>query len=407
MDRTLIRYLLVVLLGLAAAVWLADQAYLHRQKQVPNREALMLSEILASYCATNPCNSGAAPWPGLLFMGSAELSLPQEQAKALERGKLIRANFGTEEHFYYLRSGGLIAQLGPFENTEVDDHGWYSELFYLLLGLSILLCLWPLVRDLQGLKEAATRFARDRDPEHFRFRHSSFFTPVSEAMIWMSQRLARSLALQRELSATLSHELRTPISRLKFAVNSLPPACSENVKAELQEDLDELEQLVAEYLTFARQEHERPLLDFRRVDLVELLEPILLQFEQYSSKQIHLSAPESVPAIVDTRSIIRVFKNLIENGVKYACREIRVSLYISHEGIVFCIEDDGHGLEGRELEDIFLPYVREERASQVSGYGLGLAIVRKIVDWHDGRIAAGASKTLGGARFELCLPAVE
>lgn len=365
----------------------------------------MLREALAGYCAVNACDAGSAPWPGLVFMDASELFLPSGEAEALARGQLIRANTDTGEQFYYLQKGGLIAQLGPFDGGESGDHGWYTQLFYLFLGLAILLSLWPMVRDLQGLKIAATRFARDRNPQHFHFRHSSFFTPVSGAMIWMSQRLARSIALQKELSATLSHELRTPISRLKFSVNALPPECSQALKAEMQDDLDALDQLVAEYLTFARQESERPLLDFAKVNLVELLTPLLQRLAQYSGKHVGLDAPELLPVTVDTRSISRALKNLVENGIKYADSEILVSLYSSDDEVVFCIEDDGPGLDGRGLEDIFLPYVREEKVSQVSGYGLGLAIVRKIVDWHDGRIVVGGSDSLGGARFELRLPA--
>ncbi|WOX06651.1 sensor histidine kinase [Microbulbifer pacificus] len=404
MYRALIRYLSLVLLGLAAAVWIADQAYIQRQSEVPGLEARLISEALKGYCEVNSCRAGNMPWPGLEFSRMSEFSLPENETKELARGRMLRAKSSTNENFYYVKIDDLIAQIGPFDESSQVENDWHTELFYLLLGVSVFLCFWPILRDLHQLKLAATRFARDRDPQHFRFPHSSFFSPISEAMIWMGNRLARSLALQKELSSTLSHELRTPISRLKFSVNTLPATGEEPTKAEMLEDLHELDQLVSEYLTFARQESERPLLDFSQVDLVDVVARLLDRLGQYSGKRIELIAPDSLRTRADIRSITRALKNLIENGIKYAQSEVRVGLYDDSGEVVVCIEDDGRGLEGEAFEDLFLPYVREKCVSKISGYGLGLAIVRKIVDWHGGHIIASHSIALGGARFELRLP---
>nr|WP_305121274.1 ATP-binding protein [Microbulbifer elongatus] len=221
----------------------------------------------------------------------------------------------------------------------------------------------------------------------------------------MSQRLARAVALQQELSATLSHELRTPITRLRFLVASLPHESDANLKREIQEDLDELDALVDEYLTFARQEHERPLLDFGPVNLLDLISPRFQQVAHISGRRAQLDVASLVVAEADRRSLVRVFNNLIDNGVKYSASVVHIRLYLEDGDAVFVIEDDGPGLAGIDFEDLFLPYARESGVQELPGYGLGLAIVRKVVDWHSGSISAGASTTFGGARFELRLPA--
>ncbi|WP_105101772.1 sensor histidine kinase [Microbulbifer pacificus] len=407
MNRLYIRYLLLVLLGLSVMVWLADQVYLSRQQQAPAPETLALHQMLNAYCQQNVCApERALHGERIRFLAPDQLALPPAERQALNAGNPVRAESDTGEYVLYLKAGDLIAQLGPFQDDLSETHHWYTRLFYLFLGLSILFCLWPLIRDLQQLKDAAACFARDRNPRHFKFPHSNFFTPVSDAMVWMGQRLARAVALQQELSATLSHELRTPITRLKFAVESLPSSCDPLLKQEFQEDLDELEGLVEEYLTFSRQEHERPLLDFEPVNLLELVSPRLQQLAKISGRQAGIEISRMVIAMADRRSLVRVFNNLIDNGIKYSLTQVQARLYQDGGEAVFVIEDDGPGLAGLGFEDIFLPYVRADGAQEVSGYGLGLAIVRKVVGWHEGSIVAGASSALGGARFELRLPAL-
>ncbi|WP_231759681.1 sensor histidine kinase [Microbulbifer elongatus] len=408
MSRYYLRYLIVVLLCLSASVWLADQVYLNQQQKAVAAEPLEVSlrQLLDRLCDLGACTPSAPGQPGdIRVLPVTQLALPEAELDYLNRGGLVRAEDEYGSQLLYMRAGDYIAQLGPFEDALSGVHQWYTRFFYLLLGLSIVVCLWPLIRDLQKLKDAAARFARDRNPVHFHFSHSSFFTPVSDAMVWMSQRLARSVALQQELSATLSHELRTPITRLKFVVASLPDTCGEQMKRELQQDLEELETLVDEYLTFARQEHERPLLDFVPVNLLDLISPRFQQVAHISGREAQLEVSGQVVARADRRSLVRVFNNLIDNGVKYSASVVRLQLYRDGEEAVFVIEDDGPGLAGIGFEDIFLPYAREAGVQEMSGYGLGLAIVRKVVDWHGGGISAGASPSFGGARFELRLPA--
>ncbi|MCQ3828161.1 HAMP domain-containing histidine kinase [Microbulbifer elongatus] len=408
MNRYYLRYLLLVLLGLSAAVWIADQVYLGQQQKTTAQEPVEISlrQLLDALCEKNTCTPTAMNHRGhFSILSKDQLLLPASELDLLNRGGLVRAENEAGSQLLYLQAGDHIAQFGPFEDELVGMHQWYTRFFYLLLGVAIVVCLWPLIRDLQKLKDAAARFARDRNPAHFHFSHSSFFTPVSDAMVWMSQRLARAVALQQELSATLSHELRTPITRLRFLVASLPHESDANLKREIQEDLDELDALVDEYLTFARQEHERPLLDFGPVNLLDLISPRFQQVAHISGRRAQLDVASLVVAEADRRSLVRVFNNLIDNGVKYSASVVHIRLYLEDGDAVFVIEDDGPGLAGIDFEDLFLPYARESGVQELPGYGLGLAIVRKVVDWHSGSISAGASTTFGGARFELRLPA--
>jgi two-component system, OmpR family, sensor kinase len=399
------KYLALCLLLLIGVVWILDQQYLAKQPQ-SSPETKLIAQWLDHVCAqAGKCQAGDTPLPLVSLQESSALSIDAIAKKRLDAGLIIPLLGSSGEQYYLYRLNDVIATIGPIAPDIHISEPWYAEAFYILLCFVILLSLAPILFDMQRLKQAAIKFTTSRDPKVFRFKHSGFVTPVITTLSWMINKISRLIALQKELTATLSHELRTPISRLKFAVSAIDENNLDLSRQEMMTDLNELDQLISEFLSFAQLEHETPLLNLQTVTIGALISPLIKQLGQYSSKTIEIEPSMLTLEIeADHRTFTRALKNLIENGTKYAKSRVRISVIQQLNNTVFMVEDDGPGLNTNNIDDLFLPYMRSTSNKQAPGYGLGLAIIRKIVEWHGGDVTATHSESLGGACFKITLP---
>ena len=286
-----------------------------------------------------------------------------------------------------------------------------------LIGLMVYLLVRPLEQRLRDLESAATRIANGgldtRVPSH----GSDSVGRLAAAFNAMAEHLQRSLSIQREMVQAVSHELRTPVARLRFGLEMIGDAESEAARRKymdgMDSDIQDLDKLVDEMLTYARLEQGAPALNFQAVDLNGLIDQVITELAPLRAhvrveRGPALNALDGSGAVVEAelRYLHRALQNLVSNAMRHAESRVRVSYQIGRQRCRLDVEDDGPGVPETAWERIFSPFLRldDSRTRASGGHGLGLSIVRRIIYWHGGRAQIGRSEALGGARFSLVWP---
>jgi signal transduction histidine kinase len=173
----------------------------------------------------------------------------------------------------------------------------------------------------------------------------------------------------------------------------------------MQQDVQEMESLIDEMLSYARLEIAGEQLSCEEFNLSELLLSQLDKLQGFSCKEITTSISSGVLVNANAHYLARVLQNLLQNADKYGVSQIDVSLTEVEQHVIITVEDDGEGIAEDQYESVFMPFVRLEKSrnKHLGGYGLGLAIVKKIVSWHKGQCVVTKSK-FGGASFVIMLP---
>ncbi len=224
--------------------------------------------------------------------------------------------------------------------------------------------------------------------------------------------MRRMLAGREELLRAVSHELRTPVARMSFAVELLAEQTSQSERdtraAAIQDDIAELESLIAELMTYTSLEDEQLRSSTLPVDPTPLMARMVEQARMTRRKRIVEWDEHPVPKIeADRRLFTRALDNLMRNAVKYGKRTVRLSCEVEPRVVRFIVDDDGPGVPITERARIFDALVRLDpaRSRDTGGIGLGLSLARRIANAHGGRLTCTDSP-LGGARFVLSIPRV-
>ncbi|AOA59109.1 sensor histidine kinase BfmS [Acinetobacter larvae] len=231
----------------------------------------------------------------------------------------------------------------------------------------------------------------------------------------MSDHIQRLIEAQRELMRAVSHELRTPVARIRFAMEMLADESDHDLRIQqtemIDKDIEALNTLIDEIMTYAKLEQGTPSLEFEEIVLFDVLDQVRTETEALKTqKQIVLKdLPRDVIVEAEYRYLHRVVQNLTGNAIRYCDHIVQVSGGIeSHTGLAFvCVEDDGPGISKEDRKRIFEAFARldDSRTRASGGYGLGLSIVSRIAFWFGGRIDVDQSPSLGGARFIMYWPA--
>ncbi|MNF57009.1 Sensor protein RstB [compost metagenome] len=286
-----------------------------------------------------------------------------------------------------------------------------------LIGLTVYLLVRPLEQRLGDLEGAATRIASGRLDARVPSRGTDSVGRLAAAFNAMAEHLQRSLSIQREMVRAVSHELRTPVARLRFGLEMIGDAENETARRKymdgMDSDIQDLDKLVDEMLTYARLEQGAPALNFQQVDLGELIDQVIDELAPLRAgvrveRGPALDALDGSGALVEAelRYLHRALQNLVSNAMRHAESRVRVSYQIGQQRCRVDIEDDGPGVPEEAWERIFSPFLRldDSRTRASGGHGLGLSIVRRIIYWHGGRAQIGRSERLGGAQFSLVWP---
>lgn len=249
---------------------------------------------------------------------------------------------------------------------------------------------------------------------------SFFFLVIMIGLVWICVRLVREMRLnqsQRAFLDAVTHEMKTPLASFRLGLETLDrhelePAQRDEFLGRMGEDLDRLEYTVTQVLAAARAEETRPWRSgWGRVELQDLLaENVREVLERHGLADESVRVEKTRPLCVrgDEAELGVVFRNLLENAVKYSEDPVRIRVAIEVVGdgrVRIEISDQGIGIPKQELGRIFNRFYRASRdvQRQVSGLGLGLFVVRALLKKHGGRIVALSEGAGRGSRFVVTL----
>ena len=311
--------------------------------------------------------------------------------------------------------GPLDPDWNPEHRLYLPPQMWLQLAAALVLAGAVGLTAWVLLRpawrDLRALQHTADALGAGRFDTPMPTLDSRLFAPVGQGMRATLERLAAALATQRELTGAVSHELRTPLARLRFALDALveedDAARRADAVAACERDIAELEALIDTSLTLAR-------LDMGAVaaapvpgDLGALLDQEVRALAPLlEGKALGTRWTLTGPVNFDARLLPYALRNGLRNAARHARSRIELAAWAEDGRVFIAVDDDGQGVPPAQQEAVFQPFKRleGERERRSRGWGLGLAIVRRVAEAHGGQ-ARMQNAPLGGARLLIDWPA--
>ena len=271
---------------------------------------------------------------------------------------------------------------------------WITLPAFLLITIAIIF-LKNQTRPIINLARASEKFGRGEDIEEFRPSGALEIRQAGFEFEKMRKRIIRHLNQRSEMLSGISHDLRTPLTRIKLQLSFIK---DKEISKKLSDDVGEMEKMLNEYLQFASSRSAEITETF---DLSELLKTTIMKYEK---KEITTDISKEV--FLDGRKNLmqRCFSNLIDNAIKYSTN-VYISLRKLNNNILITIDDDGPGIPENERENVFKPFYKidKSRGDSKSSVGLGLSIASDIVKSHGGNIKLETSPT-NGLRIKVILP---
>tara|TARA_Y100001970_G_scaffold111075_1_gene138660 strand:- start:3148 stop:4461 length:1314 start_codon:yes stop_codon:yes gene_type:complete len=271
---------------------------------------------------------------------------------------------------------------------------WITLPAILMISIAIIF-LKNQTRPIIKLAQASEKFGRGEKIEKFRPSGALEIRKAGFEFDRMRKRIQRHLNQRSEMLSGISHDLRTPLTRMKLQLSFLK---DKEISKKLSEDVDEMDKMLGEYLQFARSDAKDKTETF---DIVILINEII---KKYNNKNIHFENKEKIYFDGRKDLIQRCINNLINNSEKYG-EKILIKLQTFKSNIIIIVEDDGPGIDEKEYENVFKPFYKidKSRAETKSSVGLGLSITSDIIKSHGGEISLGKSD-MGGLKVKIFLP---
>jgi two-component system osmolarity sensor histidine kinase EnvZ len=326
---------------------------------------------------------------------------------------ILEQRIGVDRDFRTARMGndfeirvdvhdGVLAVLVPRDRVTVSKPDifilWMVGSSLLLMGIAIIF-LRNQVRPIERLARAADSFGKGRAVPDFKPYGATEVRRAAQAFITMRERIERHVTQRTEMLAGVSHDIKTPLTRMKLTLAMMPDDAD---VVSMRDDIAEMEHMLDDYLAFARGEGGE---EASLTDLGELVRDAATAAERAKpALQISVTAPVHVPVNVKRAGMRRVLANLIDNALKHGTK-VAVRLTQDERLVEIAVEDNGPGIPEPRREEAFRPFHRldEGRNLQSGGSGLGLAIARDIARAHGGDIVLSESP-LGGLKATVRLP---
>ena len=308
------------------------------------------------------------------------------------------------EHVLALRSSDPAGERGPLE--------WgLTLLFYAVIALVLMFWIWPLRRDLRALEKAAAQYGNRNWQFAADIKQHSQIYPLARTFRRMAARIDGLIASHQDMSNAVSHEIKTPLSRMQFEIELARNATSvselKSSLSNLRTDIEAIDALVKATLGYAILERADLSLNLAEHNFTSLLPAIVESVR--SSLRPGLAITSNVQSdaehiVCDVHLFESILKNLLYNAGRYAKAQINVTFTSRAGANELSVEDDGPGIPQDQRSRVFQSFVQlNPAAGPKSGYGLGLAIVKRALEWHGGQVHIGES-ALGGALVRASWP---
>lgn len=294
-------------------------------------------------------------------------------------------------------------------NVNVHEKRLYSSTPYIFLmwmiGSSLVLFAIAIIfmrnqiRPIRRLAIAARSFGMGRGSSEIKPSGAKEVRQATQAFRQMRERISRQFAQRTEMLAGVSHDLRTPLTRMKLQIEMLERTPETR---ELQDDIHEMEKMIDGYLTFARGEGSESL---SKINLASLIEEIISTERRDGSLINFVNKSKTIKSVtLRPQAIKRAITNLIINSKKYA-ETVKVEFEYNSEHAIITIDDNGPGIKPEHRDDVFKAFFRLDpsRNTDTGGTGLGLTIAKDIIQSHGGDLLL-SDASLGGLRATITLP---
>ena len=265
----------------------------------------------------------------------------------------------------------------------------------LLLIMIAIVFLKNQTRPIVNLAKAAEKFGKGEFIKEFRPSGAREIRQAAYEFDKMRKRITIHLNQRSEMLSGISHDLRTPLTRLKLQLAMLK---QQDLAKKMSDDIEEMEKMLNEYLEFAKYQKNE---ETETIDLNDLIKDVT---KKYENKKINFSVEENLKINVRPNSIKRCLANLTDNGFSYGER-VEITAKKTSDNIIICVDDDGPGIPEEEYQNVIKPFYRidKSRGQNKSGVGLGLSIANDIIRSHGGNISLNSSP-LKGLRVKISLP---
>lgn len=426
-------------LPLAAYKKVANTAYVYQQKinfnAIENAQQMfgLSNTIINNKLRATP----KSQWPTLLRELSLQYGYPitvqainQLPLTNSQKQRLLNQQWvadypdRTNDNIQFLYTpidNNLALGFGPIKLPFVATYQIYIVLVSIIIIIELILFLFILLfaRSLEKLKTLANAYGQGNFDSIVQFGKTSTLFPLFSNLVAMGARIKSLLASHKELTNSVSHELRTPLSRLRFSLELLKEAkTNEQIITRInamENDVTELDELVTEILTYAQLDQIAPQTKLDHLTINELIQQATAKLQPSLLKN---TLSVCIPADLDTAIIavnakyaLRALQNILQNANRYAVSQLKISVIKLNESknhkdelYQIIIEDDGPGIPEEDRERVFNPFTQlsNQQGSAHQGYGLGLAITKKISIWHGWKIDI-ADSDLGGTKMIITL----
>ncbi len=411
--RLLFRSYLVIVGGLIVIAGVLDFSLDRLQKLDPPVSVQWIDGNL-SLIEAQLSNLPVSEWPAAVDDLEHKLGFPvrvfppDHVVQTHAPGNTTQEVFDEEGRAAYMRISPLlnsVIRIGPLADTAPENTLvlLIPPLFYLSIFVFVGLWLWPLVRDLNILTDSARVFAADyRRPINTQGKVTRL-RELASSFDEMSARIQNLIQRQKELTGALSHEMRTPLARIKFAMAVVDDKADLSGELEsISQDVQEIEELITSMLDYSRLDHPDSEVELQLTQMDVWLAQLVNDF-RLQDKGLRIEQKASAQEVpIDPGLMKLALSNLLVNACRYANTQVLVQFSAQPNRCLLSVEDDGQGIPEAERKAVFKAFTRLDgsRNRETGGHGLGLAIVARIASLHGGSARAEQS-TLGGARIVI------
>jgi signal transduction histidine kinase len=335
-------------------------------------------------------------------------------AEKIERGELVSVYDAPANYFYKrLANSNDVLMLSHSSESSANSLVYigFILLFYIAIAGAVFLWVLPLTRDLARLVLHAQQLGKNDQQNPVVISTRSIVYPFANAFNAMSKRLNDIMRSQKEMTLAVSHELRTPLARMKFALamteDQQVSALLQRQLASINRDILDMESLINSLLSYASFDQQSQQLNQREGHIQDLIKEIIARLQNHNDRNIQIDINDETHGQVmlcEWSLMQTAIQNIILNALGYAKSSIKISIKLLPNNFSIEVDDDGPGVSLDQREHIFQSFVRLYcEPPNRSGFGLGLALVKRIMDWHSGS-ARCSDSPLGGARFSLTWP---
>ena len=424
MKKFYISLLGSALLSIVVLGWLIDA--FSQQAHTPQDEFSVQSKMITGFSkqlANIPTSERSAYVKQLANEFDLLIDYKLNESLALPPSLLLQMHalggliLEDQQGFYMLYSNQTLnpfhisMRLDKRTDTEQRNDIFLTLLFYAGLCVFMGFIIAPLAKRLTVLNEAAKKFASGNVQARIKVSHFTYIKDVELTFNRMASQIEKLVAENKLMASSLSHDIRTPIACLRFgldaAIDSHDEQKIKQYLARMENDLDHMESMLKSYLAFATLEQNANKLTYSSTNIKHYLDDILVQLApKLESQMLNVQLNSSSDLInADLHWLARAITNLLTNACDFADQHIYLSAKVYEQQLIITVEDDGPGIAKENFNNVFSPFFREEnhRNRADKSYGLGLAIVEKVADWHHGSVKVSKSNQLGGACFTLTI----